>query len=421
METPAASEKPETRRSLLYAVAILLLLMLVLSVTGHLLNLRPAALVGFPVTIIAVTALILVMLVLAEEPRLETRRMGEELLKGCFLPAVAVDPHDGQILAANDGAESILGIASSSRGRHFPDLLRDDACEDSRRIIQNAIDRGEVEVAGCELVTDNEERMAYDLLARAAGVAGSEIVIVAFSQNDGSDSAAEFARVQERLMSNISHEVRTPLNVVLGYSELLAAGTLGELPEKQQEAAEECHESGQRMLALVTDILDVGRSRAYYAEDEIETIDPAELIDRVATLLVGQARREEIKLHIETDDVPSVEAPEALFKQLLYHLMLNSIDRSEEGDTVSVVGTGGDYLTIEVSDIGPMVEDQPRPVNLPVLSENEAMRMSTPPVVGLPLCATLAERLGGRLYVSSDAEGVHFVFERAMTGDVPRA
>ena len=123
---------------------------------------------------------------------------------------------------------------------------------------------GAAQFSPCAVVTAGGGRRLTHLSGRAFEVAGEQVVVVAMRSSDVDQQVAEFAMVQERLMSNISHELRTPLNVVMGFSELLAGGTLGELTEKQVDAARECHIGGERILRLVNDILDIGRARSYH-------------------------------------------------------------------------------------------------------------------------------------------------------------
>jgi len=220
-------------------------------------------------------------------------------------------------------------------------------------------------------------------------------------------------------MSSISHELRTPLNVVLGFSELLTTGTLGELTESQIDAAEECHIGGERILRLVTDILDVGRCRSYYMSSPPTPFEPGEMVRRIETLLVGQARRADIKLEVDVPaDLPQLEADERGFKQLLYHLILSSLDRSTPGERVNVAAEADEMLTMIVTDSGPPApDDELRPRTQQPLPADRIQYPLAPPVLGLPLCATLAARLGGSLSCRSDEEGTHFVLQLPFRPD----
>jgi signal transduction histidine kinase len=200
----------------------------------------------------------------------------------------------------------------------------------------------------------------------------------------------------------------------MGFSELLTTGTLGELTDNQLDAAEECHEGGERILRLINDILDVGRSRSYYLAGEIRPFSPAEMIRRVENLLSGQARREDLQLEVDiASDVPAIQSEERTFKQLVYHLILNSMDRSEPGGLVAVsVGpNGSNAVELVVTDAGGEVTEPIAPQPFEAESEERAHRTLAPPLLGLPLCATLAERLRTTLTTHTDRDGVHFRVE----------
>jgi len=138
----------------------------------------------------------------------------------------------------------------------------------------------------------------------------------------------------------------------------------------------------------------------------------------VENLLSGQARREELQLEVKLDhDLPAVQSEERAFKQLTYHLILNSMDRSEAGGivTVAVGRSGNGCVRLSVTDSGREVTEPIRPEPFEAGSEEEAYRTLAPPLVGLPLCATLAERLGAALTTHADEDGVHFVVELPPT------
>ncbi|MFW5866542.1 MAG: sensor histidine kinase [Armatimonadota bacterium] len=397
---------------MLYATSILLTLMLIMSATAHLLAVKPAALVGFPVMIIGATSLLLVLLFLVGPQ--QQAEFGDPIMaavENALIPAVAIDAQTGRILAANKQAVDFAGLQRVSPGNHFADLLSDGSPDECRRILRNTLDYGEFETQACSVRTSSNHAALAHIITRLHEMERMPFIVAGIATNEVSDAVAEFARVQERLMSNISHELRTPLNVVMGFSELLTTGTLGEMPDNQLDAAEECHEGGERMLRLINDILDVGRSRSYYLEAETRPLSPPGIIRRVHNLLSGQARREDIRMELDLDEsLPVIESEERAFKQLVYHLMLNGMSRSTPGDTVRVSARrDGDNLVLAVADSGGEIAQdmQPRPV--PATSEEEAAATLAPPLLGLPLCATLAERLGATLSTQVDEKTVQFI------------
>ncbi|MBD3292510.1 MAG: hypothetical protein GF393_06270 [Armatimonadia bacterium] len=410
--TRGESEPRRSRRSLLYATAILLVLMLIMSATAHLLRLRPAALVGFPIMVIGATSLLLVLLVLAgPDADSSGDRAARRAVDDAFVAALAVDPQTGRVLAANQDARDLLGPARLTMGSHFSELLTMGSQPGGADIIEQTQSTGAIGPRALSVRTDSGRPVVVEMTARARETDGEPFVVVGLMGSEVNEAVAEFARVQERLMSNISHELRTPLNVVMGFSELLTTGTLGELADNQLDAAKECHEGGERMLRLINDILDVGRSRSYYLSSETGPLSPVDMIRRVENLLSGQARREDLRIEVDLDDtIPIIETEERAFKQLVYHLILNGMRRTEAGGVVRVRACREDeHLVVTVADSGPDVLEDVRPQPAPSLSEKEATETLAPPLLGLPLCATLADRLGATLSTDTDAEGVRFI------------
>lgn len=223
-----------------------------------------------------------------------------------------------------------------------------------------------------------------------------------------------FATIQERLMSNISHELRTPLNVVMGFSEMLGDGVLGELTERQVEAARECHEGGHRILRIVTDIIDVGRARSYAMSPSPQPLDLADFVERVSLLLAGQTRAAHVSLDADVpDDLPAIDADERRFKQLLYHLLITSMARSEPEQTVSLAaGLEGEVVRVTVTDRGEPISEAEVAAALEQAPETIADEGAPAPnAMGLPLCAALAEAMGGPLSITSGLEATTFSFE----------
>ncbi|MGC9318007.1 MAG: histidine kinase dimerization/phospho-acceptor domain-containing protein [Armatimonadota bacterium] len=415
-------ESEGSRRSLLIAAVVLLGLILLLAIAARSLELGVGERVAFPVAMIAATALLLVALVLAGSLGMSSDSDGgERCLRYVLLPAVLVDADTQRVIAANEGAAELFGPENVTVGAHLSELLDSDSSEATTEIIGEALQNGEAEVDACTVRTRSGATRVMRLKAASCRAEGLDRVIVGFAGNDISQTVAAFARVQERLMSNISHELRTPLNVVMGFSELLTTGTLGELTENQLDAAQECHHGGERILTLVNDILDIGRGRSYYMPGEPEPVDPGEMIRRMQALLVGQARRDDVGIGTRApDDLPAVKVEERPFKQLLYHMFLHSLDRSPEGGTIQVRAEADDTLTITVIDSGPPIPPGDlRPRSLPAVEEEAAKTKLAPPLLGLPLCATLAKRLGGRLESHTEADGTHlsFIMPRSEAGD----
>src|SRR4030095_4090767 len=115
--------------------------------------------------------------------------------------------------------------------------------------------------------------------------------------------AAELAsRHKSEFLANMSHELRTPLNAILGFSEVLGEGMFGDLDEKQAEYLTDIHVSGQHLLALINDILDLSKIEAGRMELELGDFDLGAPLDNALTLVRERAARRGIVLQTNVDD-----------------------------------------------------------------------------------------------------------------------
>lgn len=401
------------RFALLYAAAVMLVLILLLIVIKLPFDNLPSAAVSFPVVVLASATLVLVLLVLVAPEVPASREEAVEMRLGLICdPAVGLDPEDGRLLAMNDRAVDLFGPRDELVGQRVGKLAGDAA---SRNIEDEAVKFTSAEYEGVGDFTlrlrDGDTRQ-LPVIARWGNITNHETVVLAFRADEVDRSLAAFARMQERLMSNISHELRTPLNVVMGFSELLAAGTLGEMGEKQLDAVAEIHIGGRRMLHIVDDVLDIGRARNYGCEIDPVMLDLSEMITRVQDLVSGTARREKVALEFVSPDVlPTVHADECTFKQLLYHMLLGAVDRSNAGESVQlVVASVADAVEVGVTSVGCALS----PDDIATLADPPDRVLigaeGLPMVMGMKLCAGLAAHLGVRLSHSSGNGSVALSF-----------
>src|SRR5262249_1593887 len=102
---------------------------------------------------------------------------------------------------------------------------------------------------------------------------------------------------KSEFLANMSHELRTPLNAVIGFSEVLTERMFGELNEKQDEYLKDIHASGQHLLSLINDILDLSKIEAGKMELEVSDFDLPMTIDNALMLVRERAGRRGIELH----------------------------------------------------------------------------------------------------------------------------
>jgi signal transduction histidine kinase len=179
--------------------------------------------------------------------------------------------------------------------------------------------------------------------------------------SDANRALTEASQAKSAFLASVSHELRTPLNSVIGFSELMTDPSFGELSPRQREFLSDIRDSGEHLLALINDILDLSKIEAGKLEVRREDADVAELLQDSVTMLRPQAGKK--NLHVEARcelDGPARVDPR-LVRQVLVNLLSNAVKFTpEEGRIEASARFEGDDLVIRVTDsgIGIAEEDQ---------------------------------------------------------------
>lgn len=155
--------------------------------------------------------------------------------------------------------------------------------------------------------------------------------------------------------AGVSHELRTPLNAIIGFSDMMRSRLFGPLPSKYAEYADMIHDSGQHMLDLIGDVLDLSKVQAGKYTLQYDNFDAADVIRSSVKMVRPAADVAEVKfdLDIDEDEELLVEADRKALRQILLNLLSNAIKFSNKGGTVSVSGKVNDgYLRVRVLDQG---------------------------------------------------------------------
>lgn len=218
-------------------------------------------------------------------------------------------------------------------------------------------------------------------------------------------SELEIARL-ERMMSDfasvVSHEFRTPLTVIQGFSELLAAGGLS--PEEIREYALDIHAEALRLNRMTTQLLDLERMAAGKMPFAREPVSLNLIAEEVVDLVAPGAPRH--RLHTELDpDLPELQGDREKLTQMLMNLVSNAIKFSPDGGGVTVgTRSGGDAVGLTVRDQGIGIP----PESLESVFDRQvgvAGKPGRPDVggtgLGLALCRQIAQLHGGVIWVES--------------------
>ena len=160
---------------------------------------------------------------------------------------------------------------------------------------------------------------------------------------------------KSEFLANMSHELRTPLNAIIGFSEMMTSGMFGALGDRRyEEYAQDIHASGQHLLALINDILDMAKIEAGKMTLRPERLDVAELVEDALRLVRTRLEAGAIKLVLDLEpDLPDLIADERAIKQVLLNLLSNAMKFTPAGGRVTVgAGLCGERVRLWVSDTG---------------------------------------------------------------------
>ena len=145
------------------------------------------------------------------------------------------------------------------------------------------------------------------------------------------------SRMKSEFLATMSHELRTPLNAIIGFSEVLKDGLIGRMSDTQQEYIGDIFTSGQHLLALINDILDLSKVEAGMMALELEAVDLNDLLSKSLAIVREKAAVQRVKLELQVaDGLGVVPLDMRKTKQIVYNLLSNAVKFSAKGGTVTL-------------------------------------------------------------------------------------
>jgi len=229
----------------------------------------------------------------------------------------------------------------------------------------------------------------------------------------------EVDQMKSQFLANMSHELRTPLNSIIGFSRVILKGIDGPVTDMQQQDLTAVYNSGQHLLGLINDVLDLARIEAGKMELNFEEVHLSEMVTSVMSTAKGLVREKRIQLLQRIPaDMPTVRGDTMRVRQVLLNLISNASKFTDEGSiTVEALvqqgPTGKMEALINVVDTGPGIsaEDQKKLFQAFSQVDGSATRKSGGSGLGLSICANLVQLHGGRIGVHSEVDkGSTFYF-----------
>ncbi len=227
--------------------------------------------------------------------------------------------------------------------------------------------------------------------------------------------AEEANRAKSTFLANMSHELRTPMNAIIGFSEILVERLEPRIEPKYVNFLRSIQQSGQHLLSIINDILDLSKVEAGKMELYPETFAVQQAIDSVCTVMKGLAAKQGVTFKIDVaSDVPEIETDHAKFKQILYNLLSNAVKFSKSGSVVTIrARRAEDLIEVSVIDrgIGIAMDDQRRIWNEFQQVDSAASRRFGGTGLGLSLVKKFVELQQGTVSLKSvPGEGSEFTF-----------
>jgi PAS domain S-box-containing protein len=401
-------------------------------------------------TVLAGMALILPTMALirgarANEKAVDRLCESEQRLRGIVEnspAAISLKDADGRYLMVNDQFEKLAGLSRDDiRGKKSDEIFPEDFAESGMDHDREVLRRGQASAREESFDVAGRDHSFLTVKFPIADIGGKVVAIGAIHTNITERKWAEEqilsanARLEQRaheledtmeylahtrdqakaanhakseFLAMMSHELRTPLNAVIGFSEVMKTEALGPIGSASyREFADDIYASGQHLLELINDILDLSKIESGKARLSEEEIEVAKLVGSVVTLVRESARANEIEIKLDcAADLPDILADRRKLKQILANLLSNGIKFTPAGGRVSLRAwcdaDSGHVFQVADTGIGIALEDVPKALAPFQQIDSKLGRKHEGTGLGLPLTKALVELHGGTLDIESE-------------------
>lgn len=234
------------------------------------------------------------------------------------------------------------------------------------------------------------------------------------------DAAESADHLKSSFLATMSHELRTPLNSILGFTGILLEGFAGELNPEQKKQLGMVQTSAQRLLALITEVLDISKIEAGQLTLASDSIPVQEVVQGVVASIQPAAARKGLSVRVELgESVRLLQGDRRRFEQILLNLLTNAVKFTERGEVVVEGSANGSQLELAVRDTGIGIADAdvPRLFQPFYQLDSGLARRHEGSGLGLSICKKLLDIMGGAIRVTSaPGVGSRFAFTLPLGG-----
>jgi signal transduction histidine kinase len=225
---------------------------------------------------------------------------------------------------------------------------------------------------------------------------------------------------KSEFLANMSHELRTPLNAILGFAQVLRERMFGDINEKQEEYLDDILSSGNHLLSLINDVLDLSKVEAGQVELVMAPFSLTEALERGVVVVRERASNGEVSVAIAADpDADIVEGDVRRIQQVIFNLLSNAVKFTPTGGAVDVATARiNGEVKVSVTDTGPGIAPEDHERLFDEFQQADAgIEQREGTGLGLALSKRLVELHGGRIWVESElGKGSTFVFTLPARG-----
>ena len=224
--------------------------------------------------------------------------------------------------------------------------------------------------------------------------------------------AQSASRARSDFFAKITHDLRTPLNHIIGFTEIVRDGKAGVVNENQREYLGDVVASGRLLLSLINDVLDTAKIESGTLSLNLQQVDPSELIDVTLRSIREEARQRgiEVRSTAAAHAIP-LQADHLRIRQVLMNLASNAMKFTPAGGEVEIgaaaIGSGVEF---HVRDTGHGISDEHADIVFEPFAQLEVSGNGVGTGLGLSIAKTLVDLHGGQIWVESDGPGTGSIF-----------
>ena len=271
------------------------------------------------------------------------------------------------------------------------------------------------------IATINDLRQSQQALERQT----DELADLAEKYAEEKNRAEEANQTKSKFLANMSHELRTPLNAIIGFSEIMEAAMFGPLgADKYREYSSDIRESGQYLLDVINDILDMSKIEAGGIHLCPEVVELDRIVANSVRVVLGRANEKRLTLRSDIAPGIALKADRRALKQIALNLLSNAVKFTPDGGAVTARGRArGGHVTIAIEDNGIGIpKDALHKLGRPFEQvESQLTKRHQGSGLGLAIAKSLAELHGGRMRIHSVlGTGTMVVVRLPLDAPVPR-